>query len=88
MSLRSTSWPNWKVAYFSSVPGRHLVRQVELQDPEGKPGCDWFGVNHYARLVAALFPLTLVLAAAEATEVCCIQLLLNKRAFRLPKAQD
>ena len=22
-----------------------------VQDPEGKPGCDWFGVNHYARSV-------------------------------------
>jgi len=26
-------------------PCRHL----HWEDPMGKPGCDWFGINHYAR---------------------------------------
>ena len=26
-------------------PCRHL----HWKDPMGKPGCDWFGINHYAR---------------------------------------
>ena len=26
-------------------PTRHL----HWKDPMGKPGCDWFGINHYAR---------------------------------------
>ena len=25
------------------------LRLVVLQDPHGKPGCDFFGLNHYAR---------------------------------------
>ena len=24
---------------------------IRYQDPDGRPGCDWFGVNHYARRV-------------------------------------
>lgn len=23
--------------------------QVHYEDPDGKPGCDFFGINHYAR---------------------------------------
>ena len=22
---------------------------IRFEEPEGRPGCDWFGVNHYAR---------------------------------------
>lgn len=24
-------------------------RKIHWRDPMGKPGCDWFGINHYAR---------------------------------------
>ena len=24
---------------------------TRFQEPDGRPGCDWFGVNHYARHV-------------------------------------
>lgn len=27
--------------------------QVHYEDPDGKPGCDFFGINHYARCRAA-----------------------------------
>ena len=27
--------------------------QVRFEDPDGKPGCDFFGINHYARCHAA-----------------------------------
>lgn len=26
-------------------------RDITFQEPEGRPGCDFFGVNHYARAV-------------------------------------
>ena len=31
-------------------PCRHL----HWEDPMGKPGCDWFGINHYARYCCCL----------------------------------
>ena len=29
------------------------LSQVHYEDPDGKPGCDFFGINHYARCCAA-----------------------------------
>ena len=31
---------------------KYPLGKVHYEDPDGKPGCDFFGINHYARLVA------------------------------------
>ena len=35
--------------YTYSHPLGKLLSHVHWEDPNGKPGCDWLGVNHYAR---------------------------------------
>ncbi|KAL3130700.1 hypothetical protein ABBQ38_000049 [Trebouxia sp. C0009 RCD-2024] len=37
--------------YTYTHPLGKLVSHVYWDDPQGKPGCDWLGVNHYARAV-------------------------------------
>ncbi|DBA75776.1 TPA: hypothetical protein ACH3X1_010188 [Trebouxia sp. C0004] len=37
--------------YTYSHPLGRLLGYVHWEDPKGKPGCDWFGINHYARAV-------------------------------------
>ena len=41
----------WLLAIFLSGPGKAHTSSswCILQDPNGKPGCDFMGVNHYAR---------------------------------------
>ena len=42
-----------RLRYVAHIEGMH--NSLPVQDPAGKPGCDFFGLNHYARGVVGFF---------------------------------
>ena len=61
MGFGNRVWGNETVmTYLKTGLFRYWVptgRKIVWEDPAGKPGCDFFGLNHYARYALTIFSL-------------------------------